>query len=240
MQPGEVVGLIGRNGAGKSTLLGIIAGTLEASDGEVHANGRISAILELGTGFNPHYTGRENIYLGPVPRFDAQEIDNRQAEIIAFSELETLSTSRSRPFQRYASAPDLQRGGERRSRHLDRGRGAVGRRREIPAQSFDRMKSFRRRGKTILVVSHEINTLTALCDRAILLDRGEIKKDGDPNSVGKAYHELLFAPKEPMAAVPSAAGRRRRGGDHDRAGALPATIAPSLSIRWCWMKPAAP
>jgi lipopolysaccharide transport system ATP-binding protein len=196
IQPGTVLGVMGRNGAGKSTLLRIIAGTLPASGGSVSKEGRVAAILELGTGFHHDYTGRENVQLGGLCLgLSRAEIEQRFDEIVAFSELEDFI---DRPFGTYSSGmqakltfavatcvdPDILIIDEALS---------VGDA-KFQLKSFDRIRDFKRRGKSILLVSHSINQVVSICDRAILLERGRVCADGDPNRIGHLYHELLFGP----------------------------------------------
>jgi ABC-type polysaccharide/polyol phosphate transport system ATPase subunit len=191
IEPGTVLGIMGRNGAGKSTLLRIIAGTLPATGGTVSTQGRIAAILELGTGFHPDYTGRENVELGGLCLgMSRAQIRERFDEIVAFSELEEFI---DRPFSTYSTGmqarltfavatcvdPDILIVDEALS---------VGDA-KFQLKSFDRIREFKRRGKSILLV---INQVVSICDRAILLERGRIHADADPNKIGHVYHELLF------------------------------------------------
>ena len=214
LRRGEVLGLVGRNGAGKSTLLKILAGTLTPSGGKVEIAGRVSAILELGTGFHPDFSGRENIYLGGLCLgMTRAEIDGRIDEIIDFSELRDVI---DQPFKTYSTGmqarltfstvttadPDLLIVDEALS---------VGDAR-FQLKSFGRFEEFRRRGKSIILVSHNMNTITGFCDRAILLERGRVLLDAKPATVSTFYHRLLFGEGSELAFAPrncAAADRRK-------------------------------
>jgi lipopolysaccharide transport system ATP-binding protein len=217
---GTVLGVLGRNGAGKSTLLRIIAGTLDATAGSVRVDGRIAAILELGTGFHPDYTGRENVLLGGMCLgMSRAEVKAKLDEIVAFAELEEFI---DRPLRTYSSGmqarlafavatsvdPDVLIIDEALS---------VGDAR-FQLKSFDRIRRFKSEGRTILFVSHSIQTVVAICDRAVLLERGRIIADGEPNEVGNLYHELLFGRNEPArSAVASEAPSETSGTGEPRA-----------------------
>lgn len=192
---GQVVGVMGRNGAGKSTLLKLVTGTLERTEGELIVNGRVSSILELGTGFNPEYTGRDNIYLGGLMvGMTRAEILRKESWIIEFSELEEFI---DQPFKTYSTGmqarltfatavcvdPDILIVDEALS---------VGDAR-FQRKSFGKIEEFRKAGRTILLVSHDINTISTFCDHAILLERGEVVDQGDSYRIGQVYYKMLFS-----------------------------------------------
>ena len=191
---GEIVGILGRNGAGKSTLLKLIAGTLNKTSGIMEVKGRLTAILELGSGFQAEYTGRENIYMGGMCLgMSRKEIDSKIDEIIEFSELENYI---DQPFRTYSTGmqarltfstaisvdPDILIVDEALS---------VGDAR-FQAKCFGKLNKLRDSNVTILLVSHDTGTITSLCDRAIILEDGKIYSEGNSKEITVQYQKLLF------------------------------------------------
>lgn len=193
IRPGEVVGLVGRNGAGKSTLLQMLCGTLPTSTGTLAARGRVAALLELGAGFNPDFTGIENVYMnGAIMGMTRQEVSTRLNEIVAFADIgdfvhQPVKTYSSGMFVRLAFAvatsvePDILVIDEA----LSVGDGAFAR------KSFDRIIGMKEAGKTILFCSHSMYQVEALCSRALWLEGGRIKMDGPAADVTSAYATSL-------------------------------------------------
>ncbi len=190
---GEVLGLIGVNGAGKSSLLQLICGVLEPSSGEVFVNGRVAALLELGAGFNPEFTGRENIALNAtLLGLSPKEIEDKTPEIIAFSGIEAFI---DQPVKTYSSGmyvrlafsiatsvdPDILVIDEA----LSVGDGAFAR------KSFDRIMELKAKGVTILFCSHSIYQVEALCQKAIWLHQGQVQAMGPAREVALAYNHFL-------------------------------------------------
>jgi lipopolysaccharide transport system ATP-binding protein len=191
--PSQAFGIVGNNGAGKSTLLKILTGTAVPTSGEVHVEGRLGALLELGAGFHPEFTGRENIYFsGAVMGFSPQEIRRREEEIVAFSELEEFIDE---PVKTYSSGMYVRLGfavatGFDFNVLLIDEALAVGDQR-FQKKCTDRILEFRRQGKTILFCSHNLYQVRTLCDHAVWLDRGEIRALGPSRQVVDAYSDFL-------------------------------------------------
>lgn len=193
LQPGEAVGLIGLNGAGKSTLLKIITGTLKPTTGSVRVAGRVAAILELGMGFHPELTGRQNVYhVAGLMGHTREEVDAFIDEVHAFSEIGEYF---EQPVRVYSSGMQM-----RLAFAV-----ATARRPEIlivdealsvgdayfQHKSFDRIRQFTRQGTTLLLVSHDKQAIQSICSRAILLDKGRIAMQGEPDVVMDFYNAML-------------------------------------------------
>ncbi|WP_312513520.1 ABC transporter ATP-binding protein [Stutzerimonas nitrititolerans] len=203
IRKGETVGIVGRNGSGKSTLLQLICGTLNPTHGSIVSNGRIAALLELGSGFNPEFSGRENVYLNAaVLGLSRAETDARFADIEAFAEIgefidQPVKTYSSGMMVRLAFAVAI---------NVDPQILIVDEALSVGDELFQRkcfarIEAIKASGATILFVSHSGSTIVELCDRAILLDSGEKLIEGAPKQVLGKYQKLLYAPHDKVAGI---------------------------------------
>ena len=202
IRPGEVVGIVGRNGAGKSTLLQMVCGTLAPTTGDLKVKGRVAALLELGAGFNPDFTGLENIYMNAaILGLSQAQVDARLEGILAFADIgdfirQPVKTYSSGMYMRLAFAvatsvePDILVIDEA----LSVGDGAFAR------KSFDRIMGLKDAGKTILFCSHSMYQVEALCSRALWIEGGTLRMMGSAADVTSAYQTSLNAS---MAASPA-------------------------------------
>jgi len=203
VRQGEIVGIIGRNGAGKSTLLKILSRITEPTKGRVRIAGRIGSLLEVGTGFHPELTGRENIYLnGAILGMRRDEIQRRFDEIVAFSEVEQFMDT---PVKRYSSGMYL-RLAFAVAAHLDPEILLVDEVLAVGDQRFQqkcigKMESAGSEGRTVLFVSHNMPAIARLCERTILLDKGEVIADGPTGTVVARYLNLDEDLRQPGASV---------------------------------------
>jgi lipopolysaccharide transport system ATP-binding protein len=193
VNPGEAVGIIGINGAGKSTLLKMIAGTTQPTTGSVHITGRVAALLELGMGFHPDFTGRQNVYMaGQLLGYQAEEIAAAMREIESFAEIGEYI---DHPVRVYSSGMQM-----RLAFSV-----ATARRPDVLVvdealsvgdayfqhKSFDRIREFRKEGTTLLIVSHDKQAIQSICDKAILLNAGKLAMQGKPEAVMDYYNAML-------------------------------------------------
>lgn len=211
VRQGETIGIVGRNGSGKSTLLQIICGTLTPTQGDVRTNGRIAALLELGSGFNPEFTGRENVYLNAaVLGLTKEETDARFDEIAAFADIndfidQPIKTYSSGMVVRLAFAVAIN--ADPQILVVDEAL-SVGDE-LFQRKCFARIEQIRARGATILFVSHSGATVVELCDRAVLLDSGEQLAIGSPKHIVGCYQKLLYAPADKRTELRNAIKEQR-------------------------------
>ena len=197
--------ILGGNGSGKSTLLQIVCGIMQATSGQVKVNGRISALLELGAGFNPEFTGRENVLLnGSIMGFSKAEMRVRLPEIEAFADIgayfdQPVKTYSSGMYVRVAFAAAV---------HVDPEILVVDEALSVgdakfQHRCFEKIHGFKDQGRTVLVVSHDIDTLSRICNRGAVLDKGRLDFVGSITDAVNRYQDLLFgsAPKAELSGV---------------------------------------
>jgi lipopolysaccharide transport system ATP-binding protein len=193
VNPGEAVGIIGINGAGKSTLLKMITGTTQPTTGSVRMTGRVAAMLELGMGFHPDFTGRQNAFMaGQLLGYTVEEIAQLMPGIEAFAEIGDYI---DQPVRVYSSGMQMRLAFSVATAHrpdiliVDEAL-SVGDAYFVH-KSFARIKAFREQGTTLLIVSHDKGAIQTICDRAILLNAGRVAMEGDPEAVMDFYNAML-------------------------------------------------
>jgi ABC-type polysaccharide/polyol phosphate transport system ATPase subunit len=247
MARGECLGIIGRNGAGKSTLLQMIAGTVRPTAGTVKVNGRVAALLELGSGFNPDFTGRENIHLNAaILGLSQAEIAAKFDAIVAYSGIEEFI---EQPVRTYSSGMTL-RLAFAVCVHVDADILIIDEALAVGDARFQfkchaTLDQMLKEGRTIIFVSHDTNAIKRMCRSAILLERGEVLFQGSPNDVTNIYTKLITSPhgveaiRSDLAALREQGGRKTEDGGQSSGvstsslqppvSSLPSEIAPSIS-----------
>lgn len=204
IKQGEVLGVIGRNGCGKSTLLKLIAGVLKPNSGEISVIGKVTALLELGAGFNPEFTGNDNIHFyAKILGLSDEQINKKLENIKDFAE---LGDYLYQPVKTYSSGMKS-RLGFAVAAHIDPeilildevlavGDDA------FKAKCYRKISEFLEKSKTVIIVSHSIHTINQLCNRAVLIDSGRIILDGLPKFITMEYHKILFGRKGDEKKIP--------------------------------------
>ena len=211
IRKGETVGIIGTNGSGKSTILKIITGVLTPTSGEVQVNGRISALLELGAGFNMEYNGIENIYLnGTMIGFSEDEIKAKLDDILAFADIgdyvyQPVKMYSSGMFMRLAFAVAINIDPEILIVDEALAVGDV----FFQAKCFHKFDEFKKAGKTVLFVSHDMSSISKYCDRVVLLNQGVKLGEGKPKEMIDIYKQVLVGQYDPNAADEKKEGEKR-------------------------------
>jgi ABC-type polysaccharide/polyol phosphate transport system ATPase subunit len=215
VEPGEAVGLVGRNGSGKTTLLRLVSQIIKPTSGRIAVGGRVGSLLELGAGFHPDFTGRENVFLnGAIHGLSRRQVREAFDEIVAFAELERFIDL---PVRTYSSGMEM-RLGFAVAAHVDADVllldevFAVGDE-AFQRKCFGKVFEFKGRGGTIVFVSHDAGAVERLCDRAVLLRRGEVAFDGPVEDAISLYHGQLAAEEDPDEL---AAGLREWGSGEAR------------------------
>lgn len=213
--PGESVGIVGRNGSGKSTLLKVLAGIIPPHGGTVESAGTLASLLELGSGFHPDFTGRENVYMnGAIHGLTHRDIDERIGEIIAFSEVADFIDM---PVRTYSSGMQMRLAFAVAS-HVNPDILLLDEVLAVGDEAFQRkcmgrIASFLRGGGTLVFVSHDPNSVERVCNRAVLLDRGRVIADASPGEIVRQYHRALATtPGRTGAAASSGENVNEDGG----------------------------
>ena len=253
VRPGEALGILGRNGSGKSTLLQIIAGTLSPTTGSVEVRGRVAALLELGSGFNSEFTGRENVYTnGAILGISRQEMTARLGDILAFADIGEFI---DRPVKTYSTGMMLRLAFAVQAQVdpdiliVDEAL-AVGDER-FQRKCFARLDELRQRGTSILLVTHSTPTIETYCERAMLLERGVVHGLDVSKRIIDQYHALLYADEraylrmvnqahlnaDPGARFGPAPSAQGSADDDAQRPAAPEGVCRAL-IRHVWMRDA--
>jgi lipopolysaccharide transport system ATP-binding protein len=227
LAPGDAVGIIGINGAGKSTLLKLITGTAQPTTGGVSISGRVAALLELGMGFHPDFTGRQNVFMaGQLLGLTVQELEQLMPEIESFAEIGDYI---DQPVRVYSSGMQMRLAFSvatvRRPDVLIVDEALSVGDAYFQHKSFDRIREFRKHGTTLLIVSHDRAAMQSICDRAILLDGGRLAKEGTPEEVMDYYNALIGEREDTVVEqVRTPEGRVQTTSGNGRANVLEVTL----------------